>query len=148
LVGGVLLWLAAGSGSPVPKGWKTLNQEKQSPAYDGFVNPPLTGAASQCPDRSAHPPYHDWNKPHVAVYSAAATRHPLPTLRDLSDRGQAEAIEFLEKAQTREGQSWTKLRDALSDTEAPALGEKDPFRFDRLLVGTVAEGASWDPGIG
>jgi hypothetical protein len=60
-------------------------------------------------------------------------------LRDLGDRGQAQAIGFLEKTSAK---SWTQLRDAMSATGAAGPGEKDPFQFDRVLV----MGAGWDPG--
>jgi hypothetical protein len=87
--------------------------------------------------------HHDWNKPHVAVYTVAAKTPALPTLRDLGDRGQARAISLLEKTSPN---SWTQLRDALSETGAASPGEKDPFQFDRVLVTTVTKGAQWDPG--
>lgn len=149
-VGASLIWLVAGGGNQVPKRWKTITEEKQSYLYDQLVNPSKQPACDpaflECSDQAMPPRGYDWNKPHVAVYSVAGARHPLPTLRDLGDRGQAKAIEFLAKSQAMEGKSWIQLRDALSDAGAAGLGEKDPFQFDRLLVATVTKGASWNPG--
>jgi hypothetical protein len=148
VLGVSLLWWGPG-GNQVPKRWKTIIEEKQSNLYNKLVNPSaatICDPSLECSDKPMPPPRNDWNKPHVAVYSVAGARHRLPTLRDLGDRGQAKAIEVLAKNQAMEGKSWTQLRDALSDSGAAGLGEKDPFQFDRLLVATVAKGASWDPG--
>ena len=147
VLGAIALSRVSGSGDQVPKRWNTVNEEPPGNLYNALVNPPTCDAASSpCPDGPLPKPHHDWNQPHVAVYSVAATPHPLPTLRDLGDRGQARAIDFLEKNAALEGKSWTELRDALSDSGAAAPGERDPYRFDRLLVSTVAKGASWEPG--
>jgi hypothetical protein len=138
----LLLWIS-GSGDHVSKRWKTVNQETETKLYGELVH----RFASERDDKPLPPPPHrDWSQAHVAVYSVAATPHPLPTLRDLDDRGQAAAIEFLERTPALEGKSWTQLRDILSDSGAADPGEKDPFQFNRLLVATVAKGASWDPG--
>ena len=149
VLGTFLSWVESGGSTQVPKRWKSITAEKQSDLYTALVNPSATAcdpASLQCSDKPMPPPLQDWSKPHVAVYSVAGSRHPLPTLRDLGDRGQAKAIELLAKSQAAEGKSWTRLRDALSDSGATGPGEKDPFQFDRVLVATVAKGASWDPG--
>jgi hypothetical protein len=90
----------------------------------------------------------DWRRPHVAVYSVAALKSPLPhpTLRDLAERGQARAIDFLVRDSTSKPHVWPELLDALNDASEPGLGEQDPFKFDRVLVATVAKGTNWDPG--
>jgi hypothetical protein len=67
-------------------------------------------------------------------------------LRDLGDRGQEEAIRFLEKSAALKSQSWIDLQDALNYSATSDTGEKDPFRFDRVLVATVAKGLEWNPG--
>ena len=136
-----------GSGDQAPKRWSTVNQQPPSDLYNNLVNPPPCDPASpECSDRPLPKRHHDWREPHVAIYSVAATPHPLPTLRDLGDRGQAKAIDFLEKNAALQGKSWAELRDALSNSGKAAPGERDPFRFDRLLVATVAKGASWEAG--
>jgi hypothetical protein len=90
----------------------------------------------------------DWSRPRVAVYSvpAPAPYHPHPTLRDLGDNGQAHAIDFLAKDPTTEKESWAQLEEALTDKKDFALGENDPFRFDRILVATVTKRTDWNPG--
>jgi hypothetical protein len=149
VLGAFALWWVSGTGDQVPKRWNRVNEEKQSDLYNALVDPPSLAtcdpASPQCSDAPIPTPHHNWNKPHVAVYSLAAMRHPLPTLRDLGDLGQARAIEFLGKTTAVEGKSWAQLRNALSDSGASDLGEKDPFQFDRVLVATVAKGASWYP---
>jgi hypothetical protein len=90
----------------------------------------------------------DWGKPHVAVYSVPGPRPPRehPTLRDLADSGQTHAIDFLLKNPKSAAKSWAELQSTLTGaSDADAEGH-DPFRFDRVLVATVAKGANWDPG--
>jgi hypothetical protein len=65
-----------------------------------------------------------------------------PTLRDLGDQGQAQAISFLEKDASSKANAWTALQNALD----PRSGERDPFRFDRILIATVTKGTRWKPG--
>jgi hypothetical protein len=109
---------------------------------------PPCGQGSPSPDDGpiSQQPYYNWNCPHVAVYSGPAPPRALTTLQDLGDRGQAEAFRFLEQSGAMKGKSLTDLRDALNDSGTAASGEKDPFRFERILVATVAKGTSWDPG--
>ena len=87
----------------------------------------------------------DWLYPHVAVYSAPAPPYSAPTLRDLGDLGQAEAISFLKENSSLKGGAWATLRDAL-DQSSTKTGEGDPFRFDRVLIANVAKGIDWMPG--
>jgi hypothetical protein len=143
LLGALVIWRIAGGGDAGAKRWKTVNEERRSTLYNALVDP---SSAAPEPDGALPLALHNWNQPHIAVYSVAATPHPLPTLRDLGDRGQAQAIDFLEKNAALKGKSWAELRNALSDSGAAGLGEKDPFQFDRVLVATVTKGASWDPG--
>jgi hypothetical protein len=90
----------------------------------------------------------DWSRPHLSVYSAPApvVSPSLPTLRDLGDNGQAHAIDFLAKYPTNEKQIWSELHEALRDKKDSEPGEKDAFRFDRILVATVIKGTDWSPG--
>ena len=56
-----------------------------------------------------------WNTPHLSVYSVGArTPRSLPTLRDLGDRGQEEAIRFLEDNAALKTKAWIDLQDALN----------------------------------
>jgi hypothetical protein len=140
-----IAWRASHNGDQVPKRWETVTKI-QSPLYTNLVNPPPANSdcgSVQCSEGQRH---FDWNKPHVSVYSIEGAPHSLPTLRDLGNRAQAKAIDLLEQNAASEGRSLIELRDALDDSEGAASGEKDPFRFDRVLVATVAKGASWDPG--
>ena len=86
----------------------------------------------------------DWLRHHVAVYSTPAPLNQTTSLRDLGDNGQAEAIRFLEKDSGPKGGAWTALRAALQSN--PRAGERDPFRFDRILIANVAKGINWKPG--
>jgi hypothetical protein len=119
VLGAFPLWRMSGNSDQAPRRWKSVNQEASSKLYNSLINPVACDPAS--PSCNADGPlqarHHDWNKPHAAVYSVAATPHPLPT-----------------------------LRDALSAKRTAGPGETDPFRFDLVLVTTVAKGASWDPG--
>jgi hypothetical protein len=124
---------------PTPRRWSLLFGEPESQLYKTRSDP-----ASQRDDPCKQTI--DWRRPHAAVYSVKATPHPLPTLRDLGDRAQAKAIDFLETDPSLRGKSLSELRDALSESQASTSGEKDPFQFDRVLVATVAKGLKWDPG--
>jgi hypothetical protein len=102
-------WWSSGS-DPMPKRWKppfsvagyelkAYESETPSNLYAALVNPhnlPECGKATPRPTASSISPQpHNWNCPHVSVYSVAAQLPPLTSLRDLTDRGQAEAIRFL-----------------------------------------------------
>ena len=149
-LGVIVSWQMSGSSDPVPKRWSQVHEAKPTDLYNALVNPcPSTNqeaSLSQSSSGPIPPPPDNWNEPHVAVYSVAATPRPLPTLRDLGDRGQAQAIDFLEKDAAQKNKSWTKSRKALSNLGAARPGENDPFQFDRVLVATVTKGAGWDPG--
>jgi hypothetical protein len=54
-------------------------------------------------------------------------------LRDLGDHGQAEAIRLLEKNLSPQREALAVLQDALNQPH-PGAGERDPFRFDRILI--------------
>ncbi len=154
-VGAVTWWMSA-SGDPLPKRWKPPNllwgfeRESETPLFAKLVNPSpssaCNGASVQDEDAPIPPRRHNWDCPHVAVYSVAAPPHALTTLRDLGEQAQAEAVRLLEKSGGESGKALIDLRDALNDSGAAASGEKDPFRFDRVLVATVAKGANWEPG--
>ena len=115
--------------------FKTLTTEQPSPA--GACFHPDSQQMQQRPFA--------WIAPSVAVYSTAAPSHPSATLRDLSDRGQAEAIRFLEGDAALKGKAWADFGDALDDSKSQE-GERDPFRFDRVLIANVAKGIDWRPG--
>ena len=152
LLAGYGAWLLFGAGDQLPKRWKPPNlirdfeTSKTSDLYARLL-PPQSAPANPCDiaHRCASPKP-DWNRPHVSVYSIKAAPRALATLRDLSDLGQAEAIKFLQMNGALKGNAWADLQDSLNDTGAPGAGEKDPVRFDRVVVATVTKGASWDPG--
>ena len=148
-IGGALVAAAAWrayADDPSPKRWKSVT-EKSTACYDNLVS--ATPSASHICFHNADAPIlpraSDWMKTHAAVYSIAAAPRAAATLRDLGDRGQAEAIDFLELDSALKGRSWTDLQDALNDSSI-AVGERDPFHFDRVLVATVAKGLDWRPG--
>jgi hypothetical protein len=138
--------LRANATDPAPRRWKTAG-DKQSDCYSHLVSlsPPAKGECIHSENETIPPRFSDWIKTHAAVYSVAATPRASPTLRDLGDRGQAEAIDFLEKDSALKGRAWINLKDALSDSATP-VGEKDPFRFERVLVASVTKGLDWKPG--
>jgi hypothetical protein len=112
------------------------------------LGPHIIKANELLEGRSSNNASPDWRRPHVAIYSVAAVKppHPHPTLRDLAERGQARAIDFLVRDSMSKPHVWPELLDALNDAGEPGLGEQDPFKFDRVLVATVAKGTNWDPG--
>lgn len=142
----VLIWWSfAGSAEQVARRWKAGGRVTETDTFRQLVKPPEV--------RSTDGPIlwkeTDWREPHIAVYSVPAPSpppHQHPTLRDLGENGQAHAIDFLAKDPASEQQSWRQLQSALMDERDFAPGEKDPFRFDRILVATVTKGAQWDPG--
>lgn len=148
-VGGTLLTAAAWrayADDPAPKRWKSV-AEYSSSCYEN-LNTSAPAPSRDCfhSEGAAIPAQSfDWLKTHAAVYSIAAPPRAAATLRDLGDRGQAEAIDFLELDSALKGRSWTDLQDALNESSI-AVGERDPFRFDRVLVATVAKGLDWRPG--
>ena len=139
--------VVSGDGSAADRRWKTV-LDKRSPCYAHLVSPPGRG---HCIHSPKHPipggaaRAYDWVKAHVAVYTTPSPRHSTPTLRELSDAGQAEAIRFLEKDKGLKGGAWGDLQDALSDSDA-RIGARDPFQFDRVLIANVAKGVDWRPG--
>ena len=154
---GFVGWSLSGS-DPMPKRWKpplsiagyklwAYESETPSNLYVALLNPynaPECGKATpRSTDGRIPLQHHNWNCPNVSVYSFAAQPRPLTRLRDLSDHGQAEAIRFLEQTGAAEGKTGD-IRAALNGF-SPS-GENDPFRFDRIVVATVAKGASWKPG--
>jgi hypothetical protein len=93
------------------------------------------------------PAHHPWEKPTVSVYSAPyAAPHPLPvTLKDLSDNGQAHAIDFVLKGPTPPKTTWQELMSVAGD-DASAPERVDPYRVNRVLIATVAKGLDTLPG--
>jgi hypothetical protein len=139
---------AAQSGDSLDKRWASLVKDTETPCYFHLVaKTPLRGRCVHIRQGPIPPRSHDWVNAHVAVYTMAARPHSKPTLRDLTDAGQAAAIHFLEKDTDAglKGVALADLRDALDDSN-PKVGESDPFRFDRILIANVAKGLDWEPG--
>ena len=88
-----------------------------------------------------------WRLPNVAVYSTpnSAASIPPATLESLSDAGQAHAIDFIAKDAEKADATWLKLSKALTGPE-DGVERKDPYRADRVLIATVAEGLDAMPG--
>ena len=85
--------------------------------------------------------------PHVAVYSYATSNTVVaPSIKDLSDRGQAAALELIAQGGTKA----TNVRDALtkplSTSASLNASQKDPNLFSRTLVATVTRGLAANPG--
>ena len=144
--------LAAGSANSYldssPKRWRRLEKVDLRPCYQNLTSEhPSRGECFHYEDEETEIPqrYFDWKLPHVAVYSAPAPSHFAPTLRDLGEFSQAEAIRLLEKDLSVKGGAWATLRDALDQSSTEA-GKGDPFRFDRVLIANVAKGIDWMPG--
>lgn len=104
---------------------------------------PTTPATDNQPIAPQQP---DWSRPNVTVYSVATVSppHPRPTLHDLTDHGQAHAIDFLRDHSSSSPHAWADLQKALTDDGD--AGSPDPFKFDRVLVATVSKGVIWEPG--
>ena len=140
--GGVRAWLAAGDASP--KRWQRLVASIETPCYSDLVNPKKAPPDGDCvlgQDRALPHTPHDWNMPHVSVYSVAATAPAEST-----GRGQTKEPDATATASAASPKVPTEPSSDLSGSAAPAAGEKDPFRFDRVVVATVAKGARWDLG--
>ncbi len=138
---GAAAWRAGRTVSPLPdsgaqiaKRWKHAEVEEK-PRYRSLAGSSLLARRAKRPN---------WNEPHLSVYSLAALRRPSKTLRDLGDQGQAAAIHFLEEDSGLKGKGWADLEDALKDSDN-RVGERDPFRFDRLFVASVGRGMNWGP---
>lgn len=104
---------------------------------------------------------HDWTYPSVSVYSIAYTP-PAPaalSLKDLSDNGQAHAIDFLlKKMDATRGDRKTNKASLPDDPQTTLHGliaaisaqsdamRVDPYRANRVLIATVAKGLNTQPG--
>jgi hypothetical protein len=144
LVSGAFIWWYWGSGDFTARRWKARDPVVASPDYVWAVRPHRfdeKGPVKEPPTGMTL----DWTTPQVAVYSVSAP-HVHPTLRDLAERGQARAIDFLEHDFGQKPHAWREVEEALNDGSGPGLGENDPFKFDRVLVATVTKGVNWDPG--
>jgi hypothetical protein len=105
-LGAFVLSRMSGSSDQAPKRWSSVKDDPTLRLSRKPAAPPCDLASPPCSaDGPLSARHHDWNKPHVAVYSVAATPRPLPTLRDLGDRGQAQAIALLGKTLALEGKS-------------------------------------------
>jgi hypothetical protein len=89
----------------------------------------------------------DSRQPTVAVYSSPSSKPAPPplTLKELSDTGQAHAIDFIGKGHGSADTAWLKLTKATSGLDSDREG-KDPYRVDRVLVATVTKGVDANPG--
>ncbi len=123
--------LFGGRSAPDPRRWAHVLVQKQ-PGFDSQLKVDGT----------------DWSEPHLSAYSIATLKppHVNPTLRDLADHGQAQAIDYLAMSTKDSPHQWTELLAALADPNDLKPGEKDPFKFDRTFVATVTKGADWLPG--
>jgi hypothetical protein len=120
-----------GHSAPEPRRWAHVLVQKQ-PGFDAQLKVDGT----------------DWSAPHLSAYSIATLKppHVSPTLRDLADHGQAQAIDYLAMSTKESPHQWTGLLAALADPNDLKPGENDPFKFDRTFVATVTKGADWLPG--
>lgn len=147
LISGCFIWLYCGSGDFVARRWKDRDPVVAGDGYKWAVRP--HPKYEKDPTKKDHTGMsQDWTEPHVAVYSVASVKppHPHPTLRDLAERGQARAIDFMAHGSVPKPHAWPELLNALNDGIEPGVGENDPFKFDRVLVATVAKGVNWNPG--
>jgi hypothetical protein len=142
VVCGLCIWWFSGGSDFTAKRWKAREPVIASDHYKSDVRPHPVHAND--PTKLSA----DWTKPHVAVYSVASMKppHPRSTLRDLAERGQARAIDFMAHDSVLKPHAWPEMLKALNDWSEPGAGEKDPFKFDRVLVATVAKGVNWNPG--
>ncbi len=90
---------------------------------------------------------HHWETPTVTVYSAPYTApHPSPlTLKDLSDNGQAHAIDFVFKGSPGPRTAWQELMSTIGGSSGEP-DRVDPYRADRVLIATVVKGLDTLPG--
>ena len=90
---------------------------------------------------------HHWESPTVTVYSAPySAPHPSPlTLKDLSDNGQAHAIDFVFKAPPGPRTAWQELISTIGGSSGEP-DRVDPYRADRVLIATVVKGLDTLPG--
>jgi hypothetical protein len=141
MVSGGFIWWYWGSSDFVAKRWKARDPVIASDDYKLVVRP---HPDPKDPSKISR----DWTKPQVSVYSVASVKepHPHPTLRDLAERGQARAIDFMAHDSVPKPHAWFELLNALNDGREPGVGENDPFKFDRVLVATVAKGVNWNAG--
>ncbi len=146
LIAGLGIWVWNRNSEATPKRWS-----QESETFSSCFNT-LTSSSATAKDPCFHAEseeipvrFLDWIRPSVAVYSTVAPARPSPTLRDLADGGQAEAIRFLEQDPGLKAKAWANISNALDDSRA-RVGERDPFRFDRVLVANVAKGIDWRPG--
>lgn len=88
-----------------------------------------------------------WSAPTVTVYSAPSIgpqQSPV-TLKDLSDSGQAHAIDVVFKGPETARAAWQELMNTVSGSAGPA-DSVDPYRVNRVLIATVAKGLDTLPG--
>jgi hypothetical protein len=89
----------------------------------------------------------NWQTPTVSVYSTPyALPQPQPvTLKDLSDNGQAHAIDALFKVSGGPSAAWQQLM-AAAISASGATQRTDPYRANRVLIATVLKGLDTLPG--
>lgn len=92
-----------------------------------------------------------WRTPAITVYSAPyVAPHPAQvTLKDLSDNGQAHAIDVVFKGPVAAKTAWQELMNTVGDS-ASAAARVDPYRVNRVLIARYASrrSAPVDPCIG
>ena len=89
----------------------------------------------------------DWSKTSVSVYPAPNPRPDTTpiSLKDLSDRAQAQAVDFVVAHPAETEATWLQLTKTLTGV-TPGIERKDPYRVERRLVATVARGLGTLPG--
>lgn len=150
-VAGLAAWMSLGGSPAEIKRWNTSSTRdtdlfikytsKLSETDSGQLVPVAAPNDWSGPARDLY-----WSGPQLSVYSVpnVPPPHPRPTLKDLGERAQVRAVEAIENASLSPMEPWKKLTSALSDTDEPT--EKDPFLFERILVASVAKGATWTAG--
>jgi hypothetical protein len=122
---------------------ETLTLSPPDPSFAHLLDPAVTEGGVPVATAPIN-----WAMPHVAVYSVPAVKSPRwrPTVRDLTDSGQAHAIELLAKDPAKESAVWSALQASMIDPKEFSAEDKDPLQFERVLVATVTKGTDWLPG--
>jgi hypothetical protein len=88
-----------------------------------------------------------WVVPNVTVYSAPySPPAPQPlSIKDLSDNGQAHAIDVLFRGATKPENPWQNMMNLVAKG-AKAADDVDPYRANRILIANVSKGLDTLPG--
>jgi hypothetical protein len=119
--------------------------DQRDPHEQRWANEDEVVAVEAAEFKALHKP--EWREPSVAIYSAPNAR-PVAAqlaLKDLSDSGQAHAIDLIAKGPTAANAALLRLTKTLTGSHEE-IERKDPYRADRVLVATVAKGVGASPG--